>query len=325
MTFANYLRSCPALLLGLGVAQACSLMVPSEEELFGEGPPASGGAGGGSSGSTTGGSKAPGGAGGMDAAAGNEGEAGDDGVGEGGGGGEPSQTEAGAGGESGSGPIVLPPAELLLHYTFDDVSQYIAFDETLNALDGTLAGASLPIGVPGHVGGALQLNGAQKQYVQLPENVLKGHDAVSISAWIKLAQALAWDRLFDFNSGESNWFYFSPTGWNSTTSSFGTRVATRNPSVLAPEIMMTETVSINTWHHIVVVFAKPYLRYYLDGVLKGQVDDMPFATSDLAPTTSNWIGRSVYAPDPYLSALVDEFRIYTGALTAEQVTELAAE
>jgi hypothetical protein len=107
--------------------------------------------------------------------------------------------------------------------------------------------------------------------------------------------------------------------------SFGTRCATRTPTALAPEIMLTETVSINTWHHITVVFAKPYLRYYLDGQLKSELSNISFGSDELGKTTQNWIGRSVYAPDPYLSGLVDDFRIYEGALSAEEISELAAQ
>lgn len=327
MTIANHLRLPPLLLTGLAAVASCSLTVPAEDELFAGGRSSGGSSGDNTAGSNTAGSPAMGGSGNTSGSAGANASAGGqaggaDGGSEGGGSGEGPLNEAGAGGEGG-GTIVLPPAELLLHYTFDDVSEFMAVDETLNELDGVLNGSVLPVGVPGIIDGALQLEGLQKQYVQLPDNLLVGKSAVSISSWIRLAKAVAWDRLFDFNSDESNWFYFSPTGWNTAANTVGTRCAARTPSALAPEIMLTETVSINAWHHVAIVFAKPYLRYYLDGTLKAQVDNVSFATSDLAATDHNWIGRSVYPADPYLTGLVDDFRIYTGALTQEEVTELS--
>lgn len=299
---------------------ACSLTVPSETELFGSA---------GKAGNQTGGAS---GEGGVPGGAGSEPEGGKGGAkggaaGEanGGNGGEAGDMmpDAGAGGGPDEPP--LPVAALLLRYTFDDVSDFVAKDTSGNKLDGTLAGISLPGGAAGHIGGALKLDGPQKQYVQMPNDLLYEVDGISIAVWLKLGQALAWDRVFDFNSGESNWWFFSPTGWNDTTKTFGTRSATRTPSVLAPEIMMTETVAIGEWHHLAVVFAKPYLRYYLDGELKSELSTMSFGPSALGKTAQNWIGRSVYATDPYLSALVDDFRMYTGALTAEQVAELAAQ
>ncbi|RYZ05812.1 MAG: hypothetical protein EOO73_18030 [Myxococcales bacterium] len=306
--------------LSFGLGAACSLSVPSEDELFGAsgaggkqataGSSAGGKAGtepsdqGGEPATNGGSDTAPGGAGATPL------------------GGQPA-IEPGAGGQAGEpGVVVLPPAVLFLHYTFDDVSELIAEDVTGNELHGTLAGTSLPTGELGKIGGALKMNGSLKQYVQLPDDVLDEKPAVSVASWIKLGQALAWDRLFDFNSGESNWFYFSPTGWNANEMTFGTRVAARTPSALAPEIMLSETVSIDKWHHVVVVFAKPFLRYYLDGKLKSEISNMSFDSAALGKTNQNWIGRSVYAPDPYLTGSVDDFRMYAGALTDEEITEL---
>jgi Concanavalin A-like lectin/glucanases superfamily len=312
-------------LIGATLITACSLTVPSESSLFGASTSGKGGTGGiAEEGGMPGGGAPEGGgaAGGSpDAGAGNETHTGGSNVGGGAEmGGEPG--EGGIGGEP--GVIELPPAVLVLHYDFDDLTTLIAKDSSGNGKDGTLAGLSLPIGIAGHISGALSLNGVQKQYVQLPNHILEGKNGVSVASWIKLSQALAWDRLFDFNGGESEWFYFSPTGWNDNTKTFGTRCATRTTAALAPEIMMTATISINEWHHVAVVFAKPFLRYYLDGVMQAEQADMSFGPDSLGDTTQNWIGRSVYAADPYLTGQVDDFRLYSGALTGAQVADLAA-
>ena len=319
-------------LLGATLITACSLSIPSEETLFGA---AGGGGAGAMSGATAEGGAPDDGNGGR-----TEGGAGTNAGGkhQGGMGGRPEPTggaanageageatgpEAGAGGEP---SIVLPPAILLIRYDFDDLTQLTAKDVSGNGNDGVLAGTGgLPIAAQGHINGALKCDGALKQYVQLPNDILDGRQGISVAAWLYLEQATAWDRLFDFNSGESNWFYFSPTGWNPNTMSFGSRVAARTPSALAPEITMAETVSIKTWHHIAVVFAQPFLRYYLDGELKSERDGLSFGPGGLGKTNQNWIGRSVYAADPYLTGMVDDFRVYTGALTAEQVSTLAAQ
>lgn len=317
-------------IVGTALMTACSLSVPSESSLFGSSGGSGGGNGGaGASGASPQGGTQAGGApqggspsgGSTDAGAGNETQAGASNVGgDAGMGGVP-----GEGGMGGEPPVVeLPPAVLVLHYDFDDLTTLIAKDSSGKGNDGTLAGTSLPGGAAGHIAGALALNGAQKQYVELPNHILDGKDGVSVASWIKLSQAIAWDRLFDFNAGEAEWFFFSPTGWNDNTKMFGTRCATRTTAALAPEIMLTATVSINQWHHVTVVFAKPFLRYYLDGVLQAEQTDMAFGPDALGDTSQNWIGRSVYVADPYLTGLVDDFRLYSGALTSDQVAALAA-
>ena len=313
-----------------GVIAACSLTVPAEDELFGGGSGGAAGKGGdtqggssasgsssGGAGTNTGGAEGGGPPGGGGQAAGEGGGA----SGEAGGAG----AGTGAGGEPG---VVLPPADLLLHYTFDDLSELVAEDASGNGLHGTIAGDSLPAGTEGHIDGAISLNvgSALKQHVAMPDDILLNRPAVSIAAWLWLSQAAVWDRLFDFNTGTANFFYFSPTGWNEEKKGAGTRCALLTTSAgLAPEIILTDAVPVEGWHHIAVVIAKPYLRYYLDGVLKAEMDTLTFGSNALGATNNNWIGRSSYATDPYLSGLVDDFRIYTGALTAEEIAELAAQ
>jgi hypothetical protein len=315
--------------VGALAAFACTLGVPSEDEVFGTGASVGNGANGGSSagkgGTTSSGGTAPS-AGSGGSASQNNGEGGMPPVVEGNGGqaGDDEPMTPADGGEGGEpGTVVLPPAVLQLHYTFDDLSTFEAIDSSGNEHHGTLTGDSLPVSEVGHIEGAIKLDGTQKQYVAMPADLLAGKEAVSIASWLKLNAAQPWDRLFDFNSSDLNWFYYSPTGWNFNTAAPGTHVAVRNAGVLAPEIQLTETLSVGLWHHVAVVFAPPYLRYYLDGALKSELTSMTLAPRDLGQTHQNWIGRSVYTADPYLSALVDDFRFYSGALTNEEVAELA--
>jgi hypothetical protein len=333
MTIRNLPRVLSFVLPCTAAVAACSLSVPAEDELFGGGAGASG-TGNTQAGSNVGGNGTSGGGAGATAAgadAGGPPSAGGQAAGEGGGGGRDSGEPGGAGsGAAGEPGVILPPADLLLHYTFDDLSALVAEDTSGNELHGTIAGDTLPSGVEGHVDGAIALNDgmALKQHVIMPDDILLNKAAVSIASWLKLSQAAAWDRLFDFNSGPANFLYFSPTGWNPNTvpPRPGTRCALLTTSSgLAPEIILEEIMAVNTWHHVVIVIAKPYLRYYVDGALKAELDNLPFGISALGATDKNWIGRSAHATDPYLSGLVDDFRIYTGALTAEEVAELAAQ
>jgi hypothetical protein len=335
MTIRNLYRVLSFVLPCTGAVAACSLTVPAEDELFGGGAGAGGtdtakaGSNMGGSGTSGGGSSSGKAAGGADA--GGPPSGGGEAAGEGGGAGSDSAESGGAGSGAGGEPgVVLPPADLLLHYTFDDLSALVAEDASGNDLHGTIAGDTLPSGAVGHVAGAIALNEAMalKQHVTLPDDILLNKAAVSITSWLKLSQAAAWDRLFDFNAGTLNFFYFSPTGWNPNTDPQrpGTRCALLTTSSgLAPELILEEIMGLNTWHHVAIVIAKPYLRYYLDGALKAELDTLTFGISALGSTNKNWIGRSAHAGDPYLSGLVDDFRIYTGALTAEEIAELAAQ
>ncbi len=60
----------------------------------------------------------------------------------------------------------------------------------------------------------------------------------------------------------------------------------------------------------------------MNGIEVGRNSAMTLKPFNLGSTTQNWIGRSQFS-DPYLSGLVDDFRIYSGALSASDVQALA--
>jgi hypothetical protein len=227
--------------------------------------------------------------------------------------------------------VALPPAVLQLYYSFDDYDagdggSGIVVDHSGNNLTAELKGDSPPLIDPlGHTGHCLTLDGSQHQYAQLPAGVVASFESISVASWINLKVPAIWNRLFDFNISDSVWIYFSPTGWNPTTMQPGTHFAISTGTHLDPEMILTDTVPTGAWHHVAIVLSAPYLIYYFDGVEKSRLTNMTLGPKDLGSTPQNWIGRSSYTADPYLSASVDEFRIYSGALTPQEVAQLAAQ
>ncbi len=220
----------------------------------------------------------------------------------------------------------LPPAVLQVYYSFeDDAGATVALDHSGNGLNADLRGTTAPLIDPlGHPGHALTLDGSQSQYAQLPAGVISSFDSISVACWVNLKTAVIWNRIFDFNAGSTIWMYFSPTGWNPTTMQAGTHFAISTGTHLDPEMILTDTFPTGAWHHLAVVLARPYLIYYIDGVEKARLTNMTLAPKDIGSTPQNWIGRSSYPTDPYLSASIDEFRIYSGALTPQEVQQLAS-
>jgi hypothetical protein len=62
---------------------------------------------------------------------------------------------------------------------------------------------------------------------------------------------------------------------------------------------------------------------YVNGVAVGTNPNMDFPPYQIGRTDQNWIGRSQYPNDPFLNGKVDDFRIYDGALSAEEIAALA--
>ena len=61
---------------------------------------------------------------------------------------------------------------------------------------------------------------------------------------------------------------------------------------------------------------------YLDGEKTAEAPT-ELAPMDLGVTTQNWLGRSQYGADAYFQGSLDDFRIYTSALTELEVLYLA--
>ncbi|WP_249744805.1 LamG domain-containing protein [Burkholderia pyrrocinia] len=64
-------------------------------------------------------------------------------------------------------------------------------------------------------------------------------------------------------------------------------------------------------------------RLYLNGDLVGSESDVIFAPFRIGSAARNWIGRSQFAIDPHFDGMIDDFRVYCGALDDAQVQTLA--
>jgi hypothetical protein len=66
------------------------------------------------------------------------------------------------------------------------------------------------------------------------------------------------------------------------------------------------------------------MALYLDGqnVASGSTQVRP---ADLGETTQNWLGRSQYTSDDYFIGSLDDFRIYSTAMSDGQVRYIAGD
>jgi hypothetical protein len=170
----------------------------------------------------------------------------------------------------------------------------------------------------GKNGKAISLDG-NDQYVELPAGVVSGLADFTISAWVNVKQATKWSRLFDFGDARGQWMCLTvannsgmPHFEVSTVYGYNTqRVAGNKP------------LPLDRWVHLAVTLSGQKATLYLDGEEIGSNPSLTFPPFQLGDTPRNWIGRSQTDRDPYLKGAVDDFRIYDGALTAEQLTILA--
>jgi hypothetical protein len=185
--------------------------------------------------------------------------------------------------------------------------------------DGTITSSGVAgARVTGKLGNAAVLSGTS-QYVNLPAGVVSGLNGdFTIAAWVNPSKNSTWSRLFDFGTGTSTYMFVTldhGTGlrYAITTSGGGGE----------QHIDATTTLPLNAWSLVTVTVSGTTGTLYVNGQVVGTNANMTLHPSALGNTTQDWIGRSQYSGDPYLTAAVDDVNVYGHALTAAEVSALA--
>jgi arabinan endo-1,5-alpha-L-arabinosidase len=205
--------------------------------------------------------------------------------------------------------------ELLLHYQFEQtLADGRLVDSSGYGRHGTPRGAAA-LTASGRTGSALELNGVDA-YVQVPDGVLDGVQAVTVAAWVNLARVDPWSRIFDFGGSAGGFAFLTPSTHDgllrySAYKAFGNEGVVTAPA-LTPQV----------WKHVAVTQTGRDYRLYVDGVEAGNALTVAVPPSDLVHSIESFIGRSRF-PDPLLAGRIDEFRIYDRVLTQKEIAGLA--
>ena len=101
------------------------------------------------------------------------------------------------------------------------------------------------------------------------------------------------------------------------------RFAIRTPSASEQIIDGTAALPTNVWTHVAITHSGNTGVLYVDGVPVGTNSTMTLTPSDLGMTTQNYIGKSQY-DDPYFNGQVDEFSIFSSALSSSEIATLVS-
>jgi len=191
-----------------------------------------------------------------------------------------------------------------------------AVDSSGNAHDATLSQGA--VFAPGKKGSAVSLNGTAGCYVSLPTGFLSGVADFTLAFWVYLNSAQTWARLIDFGTGTDQYMYLTPrANRGGVRFTMSLNSAPGEESIEGPNPLPTRQ-----WLHVAVTLSGSTATLYVDGVVAGTNNSMLYAPFRLGNTDKNYIGRSQFAADPYLDGLIDDFRIYWGALTSEEIAAL---
>ncbi|MDQ0677618.1 beta-xylosidase [Arthrobacter pascens] len=205
-----------------------------------------------------------------------------------------------------------PDPRLVLRYALDQTGGTVAVDSSGNGRDGAVVNGGTWAGNEG-----LKLDGVN-DHVRLPDNIMQGLSAITISTDVLMAPTQATPYfiygLGNTTSNAGNGYLFT------TGDSYRTSIASGNWST-EQTISQNQPLARGVWKTITYTLANGTATLFLDGVQVGQKTGVTITPGSIGNglTTANYIGRSVYTGDKYLSGSVRDFRIYNTALTPGEV------
>lgn len=205
---------------------------------------------------------------------------------------------------------------LTLLYAFENNTS----DTSGKKLDGIASGDPLYVQSVSGKGKALQFDGLN-DYVDLPiASMLSTMTNATFALWVNVVGSGAWQRAFDFGTGETNYMFLTPSTGR------GPRFAITNVGGTDESIADSPMALGTGWHHLAVVIdaASMTLRLYQDGALTGS-GATTLLPKDLGTNTQIWLGRSQYTVDPFYNGGLDDFRIYNRALSEAEIRYLAGD
>jgi hypothetical protein len=211
---------------------------------------------------------------------------------------------------------VPPPQVFMAHYQFNETSGTTAADATGNGRIATLVGGTS--WVAGRAGNSVSLNGTDG-HVRMPNGVMAGVTNFTVAGWVRIGTVATWSRVFDFGSGTGGYLFLTPR------SSTGTArfAITTGGAGAEQQINAPAALPANAWTHVAVTLSGNLGVLYVNGAEVARNANITARPGNLGSTTQNWLGRSQYSGDPFLSGQFDEFRIYSRALSASEISGLA--
>ena len=162
------------------------------------------------------------------------------------------------------------------------------------------------------------------QYADLPNAMISTLTNVTLEAWVTWQGGNAWQRIFDFgedSTGNENsrgtgrsYIFVAPHGDGNFV-----RAVFRKPDT--PEIIIDSMPSLTVGDpaQVVLVLDDEHdsMALYVNGAASGTAAFTDHLSN--VHDINNWLGRSQFAADPAFVGNMQEFRVYSVALSAAQV------
>ncbi|HOQ05462.1 MAG TPA: immunoglobulin domain-containing protein [Anaerohalosphaeraceae bacterium] len=209
-----------------------------------------------------------------------------------------------------SGTLTSRPARLLIqqftgHWAFENNCS-----DSIGTNHGTPSGS--PVYTAGRIGQAIVLDSVD-DFVTLPAGVADARD-MTVAAWVYWNGGNQWQRIFDFGTSTAQYLFLTPRSGSNTL-----RFAVKNGG--SEQIVETSQLPTAQWTHLAVVLRENTATLYVNGRAVASSASITLDPIDFSPNL-NYIGKSQFSADPLFSGRIDDFRLYSYALSGAEVWTL---
>ena len=188
-------------------------------------------------------------------------------------------------------------------------------DSSGNGKTATLSGTySFGQGIGGN---GLDISGGG--YASLPTGIVGTLSNFTIAAWVEMATP-NWARVFDFGTGTTVYMLLTASAAGTNLPRFS---ITTSGNGNEQQINSSIAILAHTWTHVAVTLSGNTATLYINGVVAGTNTNMTLQPASLGSTTQNYIGKSQFSADPATQGEIDDFRIYSRALSQAEIQSLA--
>jgi len=216
-----------------------------------------------------------------------------------------------------------PNVGQITYLKFDETSGTRAID-SWGAAHGTLAATASRNA--GKSGSSLKLDGTATAYATLPTGIVRSLSDFTISTWVKMDAISSWMRVFDFGNSTTQYMFLTVQAGTTTVNGVPSSIVRYAIKNGGTELNVSSPYAfpLNTWVHLAVTQSGNTARLYINGALKSTNTTDSIKPSQLTAigtttgTTKNYLGKSQFN-DPVFKGSIDEFKIYSRALSDEEI------
>jgi hypothetical protein len=236
---------------------------------------------------------------------------------------DPEKTEAGSCGcghpdsELDDDPLCELVTGALVH-RYDFAGTGTALADRVGDANGSLMNTALQ-------GEALTLAGSD-EYVNLPTRVLEDLSDLTIEVWFTWEGSDPWQRVFDFGSNDAgagaqgvgtSYLFLTPESNAGAPPGLRTAFRATGQAEVFVAVDAIPPVGVELVAAVVLDDTNDQLLLYRDGALLGSAA-LTYGLGDIE-VANTWIGRSQFLADPSFIGSINEFRVYSRALSAEEL------